>query len=100
MHRTHNPTAPAADTDDPSVVTPADILRGAARYLQLHGWIQHAYYGGDDTAAFPPACADGAIGMAAYGYCPLVPGDNTTDPGYRDYNHARTLLTGHLIDTD
>ncbi len=31
MHRTHNPTGTAADTDIPTVdVTPADTLRGAS----------------------------------------------------------------------
>ena len=44
MHRTQNPTCSAADTADPSVVTPADILRGAADYLEAHGWTQKVYY--------------------------------------------------------
>jgi hypothetical protein len=96
MHRTHNPTAPAADTDNALVVTPADILRGAARYLETHGWTQAVYYGGTADDAFPPACADGAIGMAAYGYCPLVPGDNHTDPGFRDYKRALDHLMDYL----
>jgi hypothetical protein len=67
MHRTQNPTAPAADTADPSVVTPADILRGAARYLDQHGWYRTAYYGGAEDNPFPPADVVGAIAMAAYG---------------------------------
>ena len=96
MHRTQNPTRSAADTADPSVVTPADILRGAADYLETHGWTQQVYYGGAAADVFPPACADGAIGMAAYGYCSVVPCDNTTDPGYRDYNRAIDYMANYL----
>jgi hypothetical protein len=98
MHRTQNPTAPAADTADGSVVTPADTLRGAALYLETHGWIQHVYYGGTTADAFPPACADGAIGMAAYGRITGCPGRQKQDPGYRDYNRACEFLEGHLRD--
>jgi hypothetical protein len=96
MHRTQNPTAPAADTADPSVVTPADILRGAARYLEAHGWTQNVYYGGNADEAFPPACADGAIGMAAYGRVTACPGREKQDPGYRDYNRACDYFGGYL----
>ena len=65
MHRTQNPNASAADTIDDAtlVVTPADILRGAARYLETHGWIQGNYYNADG-GAFPAACALGARGRA------------------------------------
>jgi hypothetical protein len=96
MHRTQIPTNSAADTDGFAPVTPADILRGAATYLETHGWTQAVYYGGTAADHFPPACADGAIGMAAYGYCPLVPCDNTDDPGYRDYNRAIDYLADYL----
>ena len=65
MHRTQNPTARAADTDNPAVVTPALILRGAATYLDRHGWTQGRHYSGTDP--FPPADAVGAIAMAAHG---------------------------------
>jgi hypothetical protein len=82
MHRTQNPTSSAADTANRSVVTPADILRGAARYLEEHGWHRGAYYGGTPGQPFPPADAVGAIGMAAYGtrqddlYTPDAPADD------------------------
>lgn len=95
MHRTQNPIALAANTDDLNV-TAADILRGAARYLDLRGWTQHVYYGGTAADAFPPACADGALGMASYGYCCLVPGDNTDDPGHRVYRRALDCLSDYL----
>jgi hypothetical protein len=99
MHRTHNPTNSAADTDNGAVVTPADILRGAALYLEAHGWHRGSYYDTTTNDAFPSACADGAIGMAAYGRKAGFPGE-TDNPDYRHYNRARDVLTGHLIDAD
>ncbi|MEV6493075.1 hypothetical protein AB0M20_31300 [Actinoplanes sp. NPDC051633] len=99
MHRTQNPTAPASDTDGLAAVTPADILRGAARYLDLHGWTQELYYSGGPEDAFPPACVDGAIGMAAYGRVTMIPGDETDNPGFRDYNLAATYFNGYLADS-
>ncbi|MBW6436708.1 hypothetical protein KZ829_23480 [Actinoplanes hulinensis] len=65
MNRTQNPTGPAADTTTDVVVTPALTLRGAADYLELRGWTQRYYYG--KARPFPPACATGALGMAADG---------------------------------
>jgi hypothetical protein len=97
MNPTQNLSVSAADTDTPAeVVTPASTLRGAATYLETYGWNQRVYYGGDLVDAFPPACADGAIGIAAYGYPALVPGDNTSDPGFRDYKRAVDYLIDYL----
>ncbi len=50
-------------------VTPADLLRGAALYLQRHGWTQRAYFDlpADGCGPTPPACAQGAIAIAVYG---------------------------------
>lgn len=54
-----------ADVTD---VTPADILRGAALYLQRHGWHRGSLYADNDsTNLTPAACAQGGIGMAAFG---------------------------------
>jgi hypothetical protein len=94
MHRTQNPTASAADTDDRSVVTPATILRGAALYLTRHGWIQNDYYA-DITQPFPAACVTGAIAMAAYGRTTPYP-SHTNAPGVRDYRRAVDVLTDYL----
>jgi hypothetical protein len=97
MNRTHNQLeslAPAVE------LTPADTLRGAARYLETHGWTQDQYYGGTVTDRFPPACVSGAIGMAAYGYRSLIPCDNTNDPGHRDYNEAIACLADYLEHTE
>jgi hypothetical protein len=95
MHRTQNPTAPAADTDDTTpVVTPADTLRGAARYLELHGWHRRDYYANLDEP-FPAADVAGAIGMAAHGGFHDVP--SVEGPNIRDFTAAYTCLTSYLI---
>ena len=95
MHRTQNPTGTAADTDDTIVVTPADILRGAARYLEIHGWTQRDHYS-NQGGPFPPACALGAIGMAAHGHLVVLPCNS--GPGRRDARRARQYLTDYLTD--
>ena len=64
MHPTHpTPARPAQAVD----ISPADILRGAARYLELHGWTQGDYYAPTPASPlpFPPACAVGALYTAA-----------------------------------
>jgi hypothetical protein len=94
MHRTQNLTVSAADTDTTPVVTPADILRGAATYLEAHGWNQRSYYEAT-TDPFPAACALGAIGMAAHGTrtdCPEIQG-----PGIREFNKAAEHLRWYLL---
>ncbi len=101
MHRTQNPTGPAATADDRSVVTPATILRGAANYLVQHGWHRTAYYGGLDTDPFPPADVIGAIGMAAYGkrqddlYTPDAPAEQI-----RDFRRAVDCFCDYLGRTE
>lgn len=98
MHRTQNPTAPAADTDDTTpVVTPAAILRGAARYLEIHGWHRRDYYA-NTREPFPAADVAGAIGMAAHGGFHDVPCLN--GPNVRDYTLAYAYLTTYLVDQD
>jgi hypothetical protein len=97
MHRTQNPTASAADTDNGPVVTPATILRGAARYLEAHGWTQGDYYS-DATSAFPAACADGAIAMAVYGRRHGDPFD-AINPDRIYVNNAVDVLADYLTCT-
>ena len=98
MHRTQNPTAPTADTDNGPVVTPAIILRGAATYLDTHGWVRDRYYGGTDTNPFPPADAVGAIAMAAYGQRSndiyVIP--NATHDATRDFRRAVDAFCDYL----
>ncbi|SCL36826.1 hypothetical protein GA0074692_4460 [Micromonospora pallida] len=60
MKATHNP--PTGEQD-----TPAVLLRCAALYLSRHGWHQGTYYTANTDTLTPPACAVGAIGMAAAG---------------------------------
>jgi hypothetical protein len=97
MHRTQNPTAPAADTDNDLVVTPADILRGAACYLELHGWIQGDYYAFTAEVPFPPACVTGAIGMSAHGTRIEYPTRCSVSTS-RDFRVAFNYLSGYLAD--
>jgi hypothetical protein len=100
MNPTHNPLTDAAVTAADVLVTPADILRGAARYLQLHGWCQgHLYatsgHTGDLPPLGPPACALGAIGIAALGQrLQDVADDNR--PEWRDYTCASAALDDYL----
>jgi hypothetical protein len=91
-----NPThTPPVDVEP----TPADILRGAARYLQLHGWIQGSLYAGtpSDAAApviGPAACAQGAIGMAAFGH--RIQAADESRAEWRDYQRASNALADYL----
>lgn len=57
-------------------VTPADLLRMAALYIQRHGWTQGVFFTSAfvDPAPFPPACAAGAICTATVGQ-PTAPAD-------------------------
>ena len=77
-------------------LTPADILRCAARYLELHGWNQGTYYAPTEDNPFPPACVDGAIGMAAYGRVTFLALAPDRDPAFRDYTRAVTYLVDYL----
>lgn len=77
-------------------LTPADTLRCAARYLELHGWTQGVYYRVTHDTLLPPACAAGAIGMAAHGRCIFLPHDEKAKPGVRDYTRALDALSDFL----
>jgi hypothetical protein len=97
MHPTHN--TPTPDTAQPVDITPADVLRGAACYLDLHGWRQGALYTDDrhttDTPSITPAaCALGAIGMAAFGE--RIPDNPDHRPEWRDYKRATNALDDYL----
>ncbi|GGQ79630.1 DUF6197 family protein [Couchioplanes azureus] len=102
MNRTQNPTGTAADTDSPTVVvTPADILRGAAHYLETYGWNRRAFYA-EGFKPFPPACVAGAIGMAAFGRCVdlLYPDmDSGIDPeALHDHDDAVAVFCNYRLD--
>ena len=103
MHPTHTPTSSADHIDDPAVVvTPADTMRGAARYLSRHGLHQGTYYPRPDQPTepgyqpFPPACVVGALAMAAYGrrHESLYYGGD--DQGRRDLGRAVDAFAADL----
>ncbi|MBX7269245.1 hypothetical protein KIF24_26650 [Micromonospora sp. Llam7] len=93
-----NPTQNLPTSGALADLTPADILRCAARYLELRGWTQGVYYGLTTNTPFPPACVSGAIGMATYGHCIPLPHDEKADPGVRDYRRALDALSYYLLD--
>ncbi|NUT23814.1 MAG: hypothetical protein HOV77_32015 [Hamadaea sp.] len=78
-------------TNPTPVATPAQILRDAATYLQVYGWTTDNYYDRSTAAAFPPACASGAIYYAACG----VAYPATLD-GLDSYYEAEDFFVRHL----
>ncbi|MGC5030170.1 DUF6197 family protein [Micromonospora sp. DT229] len=99
MKATHQPPTLAP-------VTPADLLRMAALYLRRHGWHQGTYYATTNILT-PPACAAGAIAIAAAGHrvehfsqlAPDVQGDYLAALGvFVDYLDTAEPL--FLIDED
>ncbi|MFY1675064.1 DUF6197 family protein [Plantactinospora sp. WMMB334] len=99
MNPTQKPDTTAAALAD---LTPAVILRCAARYLELHGWIQDSYHQPNTTDPFPPACAVGAISMAIYGYRDAVPSDRTTalSAAWRLLERTIRVLDNHIDATE
>ncbi len=79
-------------------VTLADVLRGAARYLQLHGWTQGQFFDltGGTPDAFPPACVAGAISIAASGHCVAHPYTDLGDEAADDAIRATRTLAAYL----
>ncbi|MEV5694198.1 DUF6197 family protein [Micromonospora globbae] len=97
MNPTQNqPHTPGALAD----LSPAIILRCAARYLELHGWNQGTYYARtEDDNPFPPACVSAALAMATHGHRMPVPHDLRTASAARDYSRALDALTCYLLAT-
>jgi len=92
MKPTHNPSI--ADVTD---VTPADLLRGAALYLQLHGWHQGSLYADDDpTNPTPAACSQGGIGMAAFGQRIPEHAPTSHRNEWRDFKRASDFFNDYL----
>jgi hypothetical protein len=97
MKATHNPPTLA-----PVELTPADVLRGAAGYLQRYDWIQGDYFAAPDPhqpAVFQPACAAGAICAAALGTATNADDIPTGPDGYLAHRALR-LFAGYLNNTD
>ncbi len=89
MHPTHQPVAVTGDVE----LTPADVLRHAACYLQRHGWHQGTYYA-DRNRITPPADTVGAIAMAVYGTAHDEPYHH--HDGYRLFLDTVDHLADHL----
>ncbi|MEV4534670.1 hypothetical protein AB0J82_12655 [Asanoa sp. NPDC049518] len=95
MKATQKPAQPASDVQ----VTPADILRGAAAYLQLNGWIKGYFFdlSMNPGPAFPPACTGSAICTAAIGH-PFTPGDLPSGPDGTNALRALVAFAGYIVD--
>ena len=92
MKATHQPPTIVIDQD----VTPADLLRGAARYLSRYGWLQGDFFNLLTKANFPPTCSLGAINIAAHGR-PILGSDDTADDQLTDNAiRAMRVLAAHL----
>lgn len=89
-------------TLDPSTafiftLTPADLLRHAALYIEHFGWMTHAYYQRDDHCdSTPAACAMGAIGAAVHGVAHKDPSDEEL-PGHRTFTTVRNAFADYLL---
>jgi hypothetical protein len=66
--------------------TPAEVLRGTARYLTAFGWIQNDFYADDSDT--PAACVAGAMALVAIG----ERRDNEADIGNPDDPSIDPLL--------
>jgi hypothetical protein len=86
---THTPL-----TDAP--MTPAELLRAVARYLQVHGWTQEVYYDTRHTDQFPPACIEGALRMVVFGHISYITDIHAYDPDTSAAVAALNALAAHL----
>ena len=97
MHPTHPPafqlTIPASA--DPAL-TPALLLRCAARYLDTYGRTTGEFFDLLSDQVFPPACAGGAINIAAHGR-PILCSDDGADDAVTDAAiTAMRVFAAHL----
>jgi hypothetical protein len=97
-------TGSAASTDEAvageAPGSAAMVLRLAARYLELHGWIQGAYYDVTATVFTPAADMVGAIAMVCYGGPCETPALMFDDPGFLDFEEAVLHLDRFLLVED
>ena len=92
MKATHPPATRTA-------VEPAELLHAAALYLKRHGWTQGEFFDLLSDQPFPPACAAGAITIAAYGRCIADSLFDLDDPANDDAIRAMRLFAGWLDGT-
>src|SRR3954449_9617454 len=101
MHPTHNPSIPAAlrlavpASADPAL-TPALLLHCAARSLETYGRTTGEFFDLLSDQPFPPACAGGAINIAAHGRPILCSDDGSQDADTDAAITAARLLAASL----
>jgi hypothetical protein len=94
MKATHQPTITL--TSDP--MRPSALLRGAALYLDRHGWIKGDFFDLLTDANFPPACSLGAINICAHGN-PTLSASSDADDVLSDHAiRAMRVLAAYLDD--
>jgi hypothetical protein len=98
---THKPTTPAAlrltvpPSADPAL-TPGLLLRCAATYLHTHGRTTGEFFDLLADQPFPPACAAGAINIAAHGRPILCSDDGAEDAVTDAAITAMRFFAAHL----
>ncbi len=92
MKATHEPTpTPASDPMRPSA-----LLRCAATYIEIHGRTTGEFFDFLSRQQWPPACATGAINVAAHGR-PILCADFTADDAASDAAiTAMRIFAAHL----
>jgi hypothetical protein len=104
MKATHHPRNLIARHLDPPAtadpeLTPALLLRGAALYLQRHGRTTGEFFDLLSDEAFPPACAGGAVNIAAHGR-PILSSDDGTEDAVTDAAITALRVFAAYLDTD
>ena len=105
MKATHEPSIPAAWTRlnvpgsaDPAL-TPSLLLRCAALYLTAYGRTTGEFFDLLADQPFPPACAGGAINIAAHGR-PILCSDDGTDDAVTDAAITAMRVFAASLDVD
>jgi hypothetical protein len=92
MKATHQPTT--TPVSDP--MRPSALLRSAATYIEIYGRTTGEFFDLLTDQPFPPACAGGAIGIAAHGRPVLCSDDDTDDDASDAAITAMRVLAAHL----
>jgi hypothetical protein len=95
MKATH--TLPILDID--TGMTSAQLLRGAALYIQRHGWIIGEFFDLLSDEQFPPACSIGAINIAAHGR-PILCSDDQADDTNTDAAIKAVRVFASFLDSE
>jgi hypothetical protein len=102
---THNPPTPAAlahltmpDNADPAL-PPSLLLRCAATYIDTYGRTTGEFFDLLADTTFPPACASGAINIAAHGR-PALCADTDADDAVTDAAITAMRVLAASLDPD